>query len=276
MRLYVSHRTEYRFSQPQRRVVQLARVTPASFAGQNIVDWQIDVDCDTRLRSSRDGYGNEITMLYVDGPIDRLTLSVSGEVLTDDRAGMVSGAPEPLPSMVFLRDTVLTKASPAIAALAREAHDAESGALARLHQLNMLIHDRLAFDSSRMDVERDAGTAFDLGHGVCQDFAHIFVAAARSIDIPARYVSGHLYRSDGATFQEASHAWVEACIEDLGWVGFDPTNGICPDDSYIRVAIGLDYREAAPLSGARVGGGVETLDVGVSVARSQALLQPQN
>lgn len=276
MRLFVSHRTEYRFSEPQQRIVQLARVTPASYVGQNIVDWQIDVDCDARLRAGRDGYGNDTTMIYVDGPVDRLTLWVSGEVLTEDKAGMVFGAPEPLPAMVFLRQTALTKPDDAIVALAEEMRGAGRNTLDRMHQLSTALNERLEFDKVHTSVQRDAATALGLGHGVCQDFAHIFVAAARAMDVPARYVSGHLYQADAdATSQQASHAWVEACIEDLGWVGFDPANGLCPDDSYIRVAIGLDYREAAPLSGARIGGGVETLAVGVSVAQSQMQLQRQ-
>ncbi|MFW2829706.1 transglutaminase family protein [Sphingomonas sp. ID0503] len=276
MRLFVNHRTEYRFTEAQRRIVQLLRVTPANFDGQNIIDWQIDVDCDARIRAGRDGYGNETAMLYIDGPVDRLTVTVSGEALTEDKAGLVAGAPEPLPAMVFLRTTPLTRASGAIGALAREASGAEKGILARAHRLNQLIFERLSFDNTRMDVERSAEDAFALGHGVCQDFAHIFVAAARAMNVPARYVSGHLYRHDGAQFQEASHAWAEAYVEDLGWIGFDAANGICPDDSYIRVAIGLDYREAAPLSGARIGGGVETLDVGVNVAQTQTALQSQS
>jgi transglutaminase-like putative cysteine protease len=276
MRLFVSHRTEYRFSESQQRIVQLARVTPASYAGQSIVDWQIDVDCDARLRPGRDGYGNETTMIYVNGPIDRLVLSVTGEVLTEDKAGMVFGAPEPLPPMVFLRETALTKPDDAILAFAEEMRAAGRNTLDRMHQLSTALNERLEFDKIHTNVQRDAATAFGLGHGVCQDFAHIFVAAARAIDVPARYVSGHLYQPETAAgSQEASHAWVEACIEDLGWVGFDPANALCPDDSYIRVAIGLDYREAAPLSGARIGGGVETLAVGVSVAQSQMQLQRQ-
>ena len=108
--------------------------------------------------------------------------------------------------------------------------------------------------------------------GVCQDLAHIFIAAARSIDIPARYIGGHFHRADGVTAQEAGHAWAEAYIENLGWVGFDPTNGICTTDSHVRVAIGLDYLGAAPVRGARSGGSGETLKVAVHVdqARQQA------
>jgi transglutaminase-like putative cysteine protease len=275
MRLGVHHRTSYRFTEPQRRIVQLARLTPAHTSCQHVVSWAIDVDCDARLRSGRDGYGNETTMLYIDGPIEALTIAVRGEVLTEDHAGVLTGAPEPLPQAVFLRSTDLTEADAAITDLARTAHDADHGSLARMHRLMGLLGERMRFDTSRMDVARRAAEALAAGSGVCQDFAHVFVAAARSMGVPARYVSGHLYRRDGSGAQAAAHAWAEACIEDLGWVAFDAANGICADDAYVRVAVGLDYREAAPLAGARVGGGHEHLDVTVEVARRQAQVQTQ-
>jgi transglutaminase-like putative cysteine protease len=100
---------------------------------------------------------------------------------------------------------------------------------------------------------------------VCQDLAHIFLATARRLGVPARYVSGHLVRADGLCEQEAGHAWAVALVPGLGWVGFDPANGICPTDAYVRVAVGLDYLDAAPVRGARQGGGEETMDVRLNV-----------
>lgn len=274
MRLAIRHRTTYRFAQPQTRLVQLARLTPPSFAGQAVTNWSIDVDRDARVLSARDGYGNELTMIYVDGPIDALSIEVAGEVLTEDRAGVVKGAAEPLPPLAFLRPTALTKPDDAIVQLAQQARDAGPGTLERMHALNRTLAERLRFDTAGMDVARAAAEALARGHGVCQDFAHIFVAAARAIDVPARYVSGHLYRRDGDAHQPAAHAWAEVCVEGLGWVGFDSANGVSPDDAYVRVAVGLDYREAAPLAGARTGGGTENLDVAVTVV--QAGMQSQS
>ena len=268
MHLRVRHRTSYRFDQPQQRLVQLTRLTPPSFAGQTVIGWEIGLDCDARLRPARDGYGNDLTMIYVDGPISALTIDVAGEVLTEDRAGIVQGGAEPLPAAVFLRDTALTRADAAIVALADEACAAEDKTLARLHALNRLLAERMRFDTGGMDVALAAADALGRGHGVCQDFAHVFSAAAPSMGVPARYVSGHLFRRDGETDQPAAHAWAEAYLGDIGWVGFDPANGISPDDAYIRVAVGLDYREAAPIAGARVGFGTETLDVAVSVVEA--------
>ena len=103
----------------------------------------------------------------------------------------------------------------------------------------------------------------EAGTGVCQDHAHVFVTAARLLGLPARYVSGYLFVEDGQ--EDASHAWAEVAVEGLGWVGFDVANQISPDERYVRLAVGLDYREAAPISGVRRGAGGETLEVDVSV-----------
>ncbi len=278
MRLSVRYDTRYRYTEPARRVIQLLRLTPPSFPGQNVLDWRVDVDCDARLKQHRDGYGNIIHMLYVDATIDLLKVSVTGRVLTEDRSGVVEGLPNDLPPQVFLRETSLTHAGPALHDLAAALRHQRGALLDKLHRLTATIHTRLTFDTEQTHSDTTAAEAFSAGHGVCQDFAHIFVAVARAMGIPARYVSGHLFRRDGAELQEAAHAWVEGWIEDLGWVAFDPTNGICADDAYIRVAGGLDYRHAAPFSGARNGGGQEDLDVEVLVrlARSQSQSQSQN
>jgi transglutaminase-like putative cysteine protease len=278
MRLSVRHATVYHYSEPARRIVQLLRVTPSSFAGQTVLDWRIDVDCDARLREGRDGYGNITHMLYIDKPVRSLSVTVAGRTLTEDRAGIVQGLPHELPPTVFTRPTGLTEAGPAVAELARWVGAGEGATLDRLHQLAARLHESLRFDTAATAVDTRAEEALAAGHGVCQDFTHIFIAVARRLGLPARYVSGHLFRRDGQLVQEAGHAWAEAWIEDLGWTAFDPLNGICTDDAYVRVACGLDYRDAAPVAGARSGGGAEQLsvEVRVSEARRQAQAQPQN
>lgn len=277
MRLAVHYTTQYSYSHPARRVIQLLRLTPHSFRGQNVLDWRIDVDCDARLREARDGYGNITHMLYVDRAVDALRVSVTGKVLTEDRAGVVDGLPSDLPPAIFLRNTPLTEPSLGLLDFASALDGQNGGTLDKMHRLTSAIHQRMTFDTDRTETHTTAGDAFAERHGVCQDFSHIFIAVARSIGVPARYISGHLFRRDGVTMQEAAHAWVEAYVDDLGWVGFDPSNGICADDAYIRVATGLDYADAAPFAGARNGGGVETLavDVQVRVARSQSQVQSE-
>lgn len=275
MRLSVHHATTYRYAEPTRRVIQLLRVTPQSFAGQTVLDWRIDVDCDAQLREHRDGYGNVTHMLYIDSPVQTLEISVGGAVLTEDKSGIIQGLPHDLPPGIFLRPTPLTAPGPAIKALAAQVSGADT--LPHLHDLAARLHDTIRFDTEATAADTIAEQACAEGHGVCQDFAHIFVAAARLAGIPARYVSGHLYRRDGQHAQEAGHAWAEGWVDELGWVAFDPLNGISTDDAYVRVACGLDYRDAAPVVGARSGGGAEELSVEVRVgqAASQARLQSQ-
>ena len=278
MRLSVHYNTAYHYSEPTQRLIQLLRLTPLSFAGQNVLDWRIDVDCDARLREGRDGYGNITHMLYIDQPVQSLRVSVTGKVLTEDRHGVVDGLPNDLPHGIFMRPTALTRPDRALADFAASIDTAGGSQLDKLHRLSETLHTRMNFDTGKTETETNAVEAFAAGHGVCQDFTHIFIAAARSILIPARYISGHLFRRDGDSLQEAAHAWAEAYVPDLGWVAFDPSNGISADDAYIRVAAGLDYRDAAPFVGARRGGGEEELavDVQVRLARSQSQRQSQN
>jgi transglutaminase-like putative cysteine protease len=130
------------------------------------------------------------------------------------------------------------------------------------------------YDTTPTQVATPAAAAFALKRGVCQDLTHIFIAAARSLAIPARYVGGYFHREDGANEQEAGHAWAEAFVPSLGWVAFDPANCVCGTDAHVRVAVGLDYLGAAPLRGTRYGGAGEALSVKVRV--DQAARQTQN
>jgi len=263
MRLYVSHRTEYRFSEPQTRLVQLLRLTPGNHAGQSVVSWSIDVDRDARLKPACDGYGNETTMLYIDGPLDRIAIAVSGEVLTEDRAGVIGATAEPLPALYFLQRTPLTHAEGAV-------HDFVEGLglpadrLAGAHLLAEAVHDHLVLDEPYIGGDHGAAAALETRKADAQGAAHLLIAAARAAHYPARYVAGHLYRPDEQE-AHAAHGWTELYVDGYGWIGFDPHEGRCPTDAYVRVAVGLDHSQAAPISGARIGGGAEALAVDVHV-----------
>lgn len=130
--------------------------------------------------------------------------------------------------------------------------------------LSAAVAGAVAWTEGAGDVRGSAEEALGAGHGVCQDQAHVFIACARAMGIPTRYVSGYLLL-DGRDQAPASHAWAEAWVPDLGWVGFDVANAVCSDDRYVRVATGLDYAEAAPVSGTRGGAGPESLAVLVEV-----------
>lgn len=264
MRIAIDHRTRYLFSEPQARVVQLLRVTPQDSIDQTVVDWHIGVDCDARLRHGRDGYGNIVTMLYAEGPLDGLAITVQGEVLTAGEAGIVRGASEPLPPALYRRVTARTEASPELLAFAAEATGGDAPLLDRLHALNGLVHRRFEVIAAHRDDGRGAAEAFAGDSASARDLAHILIAAARAAGTPARYVSG--YRRDGDSRQPAPHAWAEAHVDALGWIAFDPAHGICADTNYVRVAVALDATGAAPVAGSRLGQGDERLDVDVQVA----------
>lgn len=268
MRIRIDYTTAYDYSQPASGVVQLLRVQPRSGWDQHVNRWRVDVDADGALRAGTDVFGNATHMFTAEAPISRLTLTVTGEVDTADAHGAVRGFPEPLGTAMFLRTTRLSLPDAAIVAFARD--HAAGPVLDRLHALNVALNTRMAFDAAATGTGTDAATAFAQGAGVCQDYTHIFCAAARTLGVPARYVSGHFVPSGGAALQPAGHAWAEALVPDLGWVGFDPTNGISVTPAHVRVAVGLDYLDAAPVRGARRGGGTEAMRVSVSAVDMNA------
>lgn len=265
MRLSVEHHTIYRFSAPQRRLVQMLRMTPENSHDQTVANWGLHVDCDAKMRPNRDGFGNVVTMLYVEGPVSGIRIEVTGEVLTSHSNGVLHGVAEVLPPALFLRSTAATPADAGIAAWAAEQADGEAR-LAALHRINKALQARFTVDRGRPEEALDAAQAFARPHATCRDLAQIFAVAARSIGAPARFVSGYALR-DGL-HRPTAHGWAEAYVERVGWIGFDPSTGRSPEDGYVRVASALDAAGAAPVAGSRLGEGQEDLDVDVSVSVS--------
>jgi transglutaminase-like putative cysteine protease len=270
MRLTVDHRTTYRFSVPQGRLTQLLRLTPAGTDGQAIAGWGIHVDCDARMRHGRDGFGNRTTMLYVEGPIASIEIDVSGEVLTHGSGGVLHGTTETLPPALFLRSTPLTEGGTALAAFAMEAVGSSGDPIERLHRLNGALHARFKPDRGRPIIGLAAAEAFRRETATSRDLAQMFVAGARGLGIPARYVSGYSAVCFEAVSHPAPHGWAEAHVPGLGWVAFDPCTGLSADEAYVRVAVALDSAGAAPVAGSRLGDGDEELDVDVHVERANS------
>jgi transglutaminase-like putative cysteine protease len=270
MRIRISHATTYRYDAPPTSVTQILRLTPRNHDGQYVVAWRVDLSEDCQLHQHEDAFGNITHSFTAEGPFSELSITVDGEVDTQDNNGVVTGAVERFPPSLFLRETALTEPDPAIIEFADGARaDAGSEPLPLLHALMNTLNHEITFDTDPTHTATTAAEAFALRRGVCQDITHIFIAAARRLGIPARYIGGHVLRSDGVLTQEAGHAWAEAYVEGLGWVGFDPTNKTCPTDAYVRVATGLDYLGAAPVRGNRFGGSGETLKVAVQVDQAR-------
>ncbi len=274
MRITVDHETRYTYAAPVRMVSQLLRLKPRSHDGQHVQSWRLDVDVDSQVHDGGDAFGNITQRLAAEGPFESLTLTVRGQVETSDTNGVLTGLIEPLPVQVYLRSTPLTAADKAITDFAKATVAGRTDPLDQLHALLAAIYRDITYEIRATTVVTSAVEAFRQQRGVCQDLSHIFIACARHLGIPARYVSGHLARSDGVVEQEASHAWAEAMVEGLGWVGFDPANGVSPGEHHVRVACGFDYLACAPVRGFRRGGGAEKLAVKLQVGEQGRIDPP--
>lgn len=266
MLIEIRHQTTYSYSTSARYAIQTLRLTPPSFEGQEVLRWTISAPGFERAVEFRDGFGNITHLTTLNAEHDGITIEASGVVETEDRCGIVRGLTEVAPRRVFLRETPVTKPDKAIRDLARKVSGGKqpSDTLDCLHALMREVREAITYEIGTTHEHTSAAEALAAGTGVCQDHAHVFISAARAIGIPARYVNGY-FLSGTLAPSEAHHAWAEAWIEGLGWVGFDPANGMCPTDRYVRLAWGFDAATAAPIRGTQRGGEQEALDVKVEV-----------
>ncbi|WP_299623761.1 transglutaminase family protein [uncultured Tateyamaria sp.] len=263
MRLTVSHRTHYAYDAPVPYGLQQIRLRPKSRPGQLVEDWNIDVAGGQVEVSFEDEHANTVDLVSFAPGQTEIEITCRGTVEVEDKAGVVGHQGGYVPMWLFQRSTALTKAGPLMQALldkvTRGADDLDT-----LHALSAQILDHVPYSTDQAAADLTAEDVLKAGHGVCQDHAHVFITAARAMGYPARYVSGYLMMDDRVD-QNASHAWAEAHVPTLGWVGFDISNGISPDARYVRVATGLDYRGAAPISGMRYGNAAEDMTVSLQV-----------
>ncbi len=272
MRIGITHTTTYH-SETAARSIQALRLTPVSGLGQTVVSWQVRVPGQGIALRYGDAFGNLVDLVASHGAVMEVEIIAEGVVETSDTAGVVGFPMEAIVPEVCLRATRLTEADEAIRTFAEGCRRAE-GRLATLHAILDGLHAAVAYDTTATGSDTTAVAAFAAGRGVCQDHAHVFIAAARSLGIPARYVTGYLLTDVGDSV--AHHAWAEALVPEIGWVGFDAANGQCPTERYVRLAVGLDAIEAAPVRGIRQGGASERLTVNVAVAeQSQTQSQRQ-
>ncbi len=266
MRLLIHHETRYAYASPATNLVQAVRLTPAPHDGQKIRNWQVRGAAGQALAGYRDGFGNWVQLHRVADVRSPVCLTVTGDIETIDTKSVISGAQELLSLEFYCAPSAFTQADAALTALAHA--DRAADPLDALHRLMARIRAAVDYIVDTTSVEFTAAQALARGSGVCQDHAHVMIAAARIQGLPARYVSGYLWIPDQAV-SVASYAWMEAHVAGLGWVGFDPANCVCPGTGYVRLAVGRDYADAAPVRGVRTGGGAETLDVSVSVQVAQ-------
>ena len=264
MPVSVQHVTTYRFDAPVHYGLQQLRLTPKSRAGQVVLSWQMSIEGGQAECEFSDEYLNQVSLVRFEPGVSEIVVRCQGLVETEDRSGVVGKHGGFAPLWLFERSTLLTRAGARVRALTRGLKDAHAEDIPRLHALAARVKEAIGYEVGATGPDTTAEEALELGQGVCQDHAHAFIAAARSMGYQARYVSGYLLMED-RQHQDASHGWAEAHCEGLGWVGFDVTNAISPDQRYVRVASGLDYAAAAPISGLRQGSGKESLSVDIQV-----------
>jgi transglutaminase-like putative cysteine protease len=274
MRLKISHTTEYTYSDPVQYSLQRLRLTPKTGPGQTVLSWKTSVEGANIEVVFDDQYQNRTELVSANGGQQSILIRAEGEVETIDNAGVFGPHAAFAPLWLFKRETPLTKPGKLTRELVKSLDPGDE--VPRLHQLMAQIAERVAYTAGTTNSTTTAEQALELKTGVCQDHAHIFIAASRLMGMPARYVSGYLHMDDNVE-QTATHAWAEVHVDGLGWVGFDPANDVCPDENYVRVATGLDYKDACPISGMVTGHSDETMKVEVHVeATGQSQSQSQS
>ncbi|MEM8729020.1 MAG: transglutaminase family protein [Pseudomonadota bacterium] len=267
MQLKISHTTSYHYGAPVPYALQQLRLRPKSRVDQNVISWDVTVDGGKLEVSFEDEHANRVDLVSFEPGAEDIVITCTGEVEVTDSNGVVGKHTGFTPLWLFQRKTKLTAPGANLRALMADFEKPESE-LALLHALSDHILSKVPYSKDQTSSALTSEEALVAGHGVCQDHAHIFISAARQLGLPARYVSGYLLM-DSQVEQDASHAWAEAHVPGLGWVGFDVSNAQCPDARYVRVATGLDYAEAAPTSGMRFGEGPESMRVTLIVEQQQ-------
>lgn len=246
MRLHIRHETTYTYESPVRNSIQYIRLTPRNTPQQRIHEWHLDTPGETS--EMIDGYGNPVTVMTLKKAFPSITLVAEG--IVDLTGKPLTKDDSPFPPEVFLCDTPLTEVDDDLKAFA-EQYSPNKRSLLRLMKH---LREHIAFTPGATSVTHTAAEAFKLGAGVCQDHTHIFIACCRYIGVPARYVSGYIHSvSDDHV---ATHAWAEVWLGS-NWQTFDVVNTLNVAESHLKLAVGLDYLDVAPVRGMRNGGGTE-------------------
>lgn len=263
MQLFIRHETLYRYEQPVKYSVQSLHLTPRRDAGQRVLHWSITAP--GRRLEQIDAHGNVAHLLTIDEPHREIRLIVNGVVETDEVESRQDEGP--LSPLAYLAPTPLTMPSERLRAFAQAHLPAGESPRDRALALSAAVHRVVRYKPGTTEVQDGAADVFERGVGVCQDHAHVFIAACRSVGLPARYVSGYLHTGDTADI--ASHAWADVWLgADQGWRSIDVTHQRPAVRHYCRLAVGRDYLDAAPVRGVRRGGGGESMQATVSVAES--------
>ena len=272
MRLTVRHATTYAYDPPADRCALRLRLYPPSFTSQRVLSWKVSVNGQAVPALMTTATGDKESIWTKSNVGEEVLVLAEGEVEVDDTAGVVRGLRDGIRPQVFLRPTPLTEADEKIEKLA--ASIADAAPLEQMHSLFNAVADAIEYKPATTTSTTTAAQALKAGQGVCQDHAHVFISAARTLKVPARYVVGYLFAPDAKLAE--THAWAEAWVKDIGWVGFDAANRLCPTDHYVRLGCGLDAVDAAPIRGNVFGSRQERLSASVDIGPSTGQSQIQN
>jgi transglutaminase-like putative cysteine protease len=287
MRWTIRHRTVYHYPRAVVNSVNEVWLRPMSDSRQTCLQFALTTEPPTRPKPYTDYYGNVVYHFDVPDPHEGLVIVAEAEVETVavDYAAALARDRSPYHALSddeadlwldFLEVTALTGRGERVRELARRALAGGSSTAEVLQRLAELVAGAFTYSPGDTRVDTSAQAALELGRGVCQDYTHAFLAAARVLGIPARYVSGYLCSEDAESGQvQQSHAWPEAHLPGAGWVEFDPTNNRLVDERYVRIAVGRDYNDVPPVRGAYAGPSGNGLDVAVYVLASQHDQQQQ-
>lgn len=263
MKLEIVHSTRYRYSGPIAETVMEVRLQPMNGAGQRCLDFELKLSSGIKPRAYVDGYGNHVHYFNLVRPHNRL--SVVSRSVVETGLGLDADPGEEL-VQDFLRFRSPVKDIEGVRELARRhaAADPSPEAIeSALDELTLAISRDFTYDRAVTNVYTVVDDVLALHAGVCQDFAHLFIAVARAMGVPARYVSGYIHFAGDNGVTTASHAWAEAWVSGKGWIGYDATRPIRTSASHVRLAVGRDYTDAAPTRGIYVGSATGAMEVRV-------------
>ena len=247
MKIDINYKTVYQFTSEVPRLVQQLKLFPTECANQKIIDWSIKASEGKIIDSHTDALGHRIFNIYLNNLTNSQEITAKGKIQTKYLHGVMKGLNEKVHPDCFLRQTVLTRPNKKIVQLV---NNTESDSIVFCHKMNKAVAKSIKYLSGTTDVDTTAEKASTLGTGVCQDFAHILIGLARHNNYPARYVNGFI--ADNLEYgNNDTHAWVEIYIQDLGWVGFDPSHETCIDEKYVRFGCGYDFANSSMIKGVK-------------------------
>jgi transglutaminase-like putative cysteine protease len=260
-KFYIEYFIENKYEQPVRKANFQLLVIPDSNPQQKVLDLKFYCSENKDVHISRNIFGFETITYFIDKPFSEFWFKLTAKIqkpeinpfyvsplMTKDEFELINSPDFQIDNHIFLSSTLLTQ-MPEIADVSFPTWSNEIRLFDYLLNLNSYLFHLLEYSPQSTDVNTPIEEVLKIRKGVCQDFAHVFISVCRKNKIPARYVSGYLNQGAGFTGASQLHAWVEALIPELGWVGFDSTNNLLADHHYIKIAHGTDYRDCSPIIG---------------------------